>query len=140
MTLLLKNRFASDQQEWETPDNIFGPLNSEFGFTIDVCAAASNTKCPTFFSKEDNALANTWKGICWMNPPFNEIGKWVAKAYKSAGEGALVVCLVPSRTNTNWWHEYCMRGEIRFIKGRPIFKGAKHGLPQPLSIVIFRPH
>ena len=64
--------------------------------------------------------------------------KWIEKAYKeSLKDSTIVVCLVPARTNTNWWHTYCMKGEIRFICGRPKFKGAKHGLPQPLAIVIF---
>ena len=73
-----------------------------------------------------------------MNPPFGVQGKWIKKAYNESLKGTTVVCLMPSRTNTNWWHDYCMKGEIRFVRGRPIFKGAKHGLPQPLSIVIFR--
>jgi len=132
-------KFESKRQDWETPDSIFIPLNEEFGFTLDVCASLINTKCLRFFSVEDNALIQKWEGICFMNPPFGQQGKWVKKAFESAQEGATVVCLLPSRTNTNWWHDYCMKGEIRFIRGRPIFKGAKHGLPQPLSIVIFRP-
>jgi len=49
--------------------------------------------------------------------------------------------LIPARTNTVWWHDYCMKAkEIRFIKGRPKFGDAKHGLPQPLAIVIFAKH
>lgn len=72
-----------------------------------------------------------------MNPPFGSQGKWVQKAYEESLNGITVVCLLPARTNTNWWHDYCMTGEIRFIRGRPKFKGAKHGLPQPLAIVIF---
>lgn len=134
-----KTKFESKRQDWETPDELFQPLNNEFGFTLDVCATPENAKCPQFFSIADNALVKDWRGVCWMNPPFGEQGKWVRKAYQSALEGATVVCLLPSRTNTSWWHDYCMKGEIRFVRGRPKFKGAKHGLPQPLSIVIFTP-
>ena len=130
-------KFESKRQDWETPDSIFDPLNEEFGFTIDVCANDANAKCKDYFSEEDNALEQEWNGVCWMNPPFGEQGKWVKKAYESSESGAIVVCLLPARTNTNWWHEYCMKGEVRFIKGRPKFKGAKYGLPQPLAIVIF---
>ncbi len=134
-----KTKFSSIRQDWETPESIFEPLNEEFGFTLDVCATPNNAKCQKYFTIIDNGLLQQWSGVCWMNPPFGKQGKWVAKAYQSAQEGATVVCLLPSRTNTNWWHDCCMKGEIRFIQGRPIFKGAKHGLPQPLSIVIFRP-
>jgi len=134
-----KFKFGSHKQDWETPDELFEPLDDEFGFTLDVCATPENAKCPQFFTERDDGLSQKWHGVCWMNPPFGEQGKWVKKAYQSSLEGAIVVCLLPARTNTNWWHSYCMKGETRFIQGRPKFKGAKHGLPQPLAIVIFRP-
>lgn len=130
-------KFDSIRQDWETPDSIFQPLNQEFGFTLDVCATKENSKCESFFSPEKDGLSRKWTGVCWMNPPFGSQGKWVQKAYEESLNGITVVCLLPARTNTNWWHDYCMTGEIRFIRGRPKFKGAKHGLPQPLAIVIF---
>ncbi len=133
-----KNRFKSTCQEWETPDEIFVPLDREFNFTLDVAASRDNHKCDLFLSKEQNGLTMSWENnICWLNPPYREVGKWVKKAYQESQEGATVVCLVQSRTNTNWWHDYCMKGEVRFIRGRPRFKGCIHGLPQPLAVVIF---
>jgi len=136
-----KSKFKSENQNWETPDEIFVPLNREFQFTLDVCASKENKKCEKYFDIESNGLTKDWKNeICWMNPPFGEQGKWVKKAYEqSQNENSIVVCLLSARTNTNWWHDYCMKGEIRFIRGRPTFKGAKYGLPQPLAIVIFKP-
>lgn len=134
-----KTKFESKRQDWETPDELFNPLNDEFGFTLDVCATKDNAKCSRFYSMSENGLVQDWEGVCWMNPPFGEQGKWVRKAFESAQEGATVVCLLPSRTNTNWWHDYCMKGEVRFVRGRPKFKGAEHGLPQPLAIVVFTP-
>lgn len=133
-----RTKFKTGRQDWETPDCVFAPLHAEFGFTLDVCATGTSTKCPRFFCKSDDALTQHWSGTCWMNPPFGNQGKWVKKAYEESRNGATVVCLLPARTNTNWWHDYCARGEIRFIRGRPKFKGAAHGLPQPLAIVIFR--
>lgn len=132
-------KFDTGRQDWETPEEIFNPLNQEFNFTTDVCASPENTKCDFFYSEADNALHLKWQGVCWMNPPFGSQGRWVRKAYEESKKGITVVCLLPARTNTSWWHDYCMKGEIRFIRGRPKFKGAKHGLPQPLAIVIFRP-
>ena len=133
-----KTKFETKRQDWETPDSIFEPLNKEFKFTCDVCATKENTKCKGFFTIEDNGLRQNWYGRCWMNPPFGEQSKWVKKAYEESKNGTIVVCLLPARTNTNWWHDYCLKGEVRFIKGRPKFIGAKYGLPQPLAIVIFR--
>jgi phage N-6-adenine-methyltransferase len=131
-------KFESKKQDWETPDEIFEPLDTEFGFTLDVCATEENAKCNVFFSEEDDGLTQDWHGVCWMNPPFGVQGKWVKKAYSESLKGTTVVCLLPARTNTNWFHDYCLKGEVRFVRGRPKFKGAKYGLPQPLMVVIFR--
>lgn len=132
------NRFASNNQEYATPWDLFNKLNDEFNFTLDVCANKINHKCEKYYTEEQNSLLMEWHGVCWMNPPYKDMKKWVIKAYnESRKNDTTVVCLIPARTNTNWWHEYCMKGEIRFIKGRPKFEGCIHGLPQPLAIVIF---
>ncbi len=135
-----KTKFASNRQDWETPDELFVSLDNEFHFTLDVCANKENAKCENWIGIDGDALQEwiKWEGVCWMNPPFGNQGKWVRKAFESSQSGATVVCLLPARTNTNWWHDYVMRGEVRFIRGRPRFKGAKHGLPQPLAVVVFR--
>ncbi len=130
----------SDQ--WSTPKEIFDPLNEEFGFTLDVCALPWNTKCSQYLSPEGNSLSCTWDGVCWMNPPYGrEIGAWIRKAYESSLKGATVVCLVPARTETAWWHDYCLRGEVRFVRGRIHFSdpNGKSGRPRfGSAIVIFK--
>ena len=75
-----------------------------------------------------------------MNPPYGrKIKLWVKKAYESAQSGrANVVCLLPARTDTSWWHDYCMKGEIRFIRGRLKFNNNENSAPFPSAIVIFR--
>ena len=122
---------------WRTKQELFDSLDKQYNFTFDCCANLKNRKTPQY-SSEFHKLDDLSQYICWMNPPFKQVGKWVKKAYNESQKGATVVCLVASRTNTNWWHDYCMKGEVRFIKGRPKFKGNKYGLPQPLAIVIFR--
>lgn len=132
--------YMSKNHEWETPQFLFDGLAAEFGFEIDVCATAKNAKCRKFYIAEDNGLVQSWEGVCWMNPPYGrEIGKWMQKAFESAQEGATVVCLVPARTDTRWWHRYVMRGEIRYLRGRLKFGGAPNSAPFPSAIVIFRP-
>jgi phage N-6-adenine-methyltransferase len=131
--------FSSETDLWATPQDTFDELNKEFGFTLDVCATDDNAKCDRYFTIEDDGLSKAWQGICWMNPPYGrEIGKWMEKAYKSSLAGFTVVCLVPSRTDTRWWHDYAMKGDIRFIKGRLKFGNAKHNAPFPSAIVIFK--
>lgn len=130
------NRFKSNNQSWETPDELFNKLNMEFKFETDVCASSENTKCVKFFTEQDSCLDKTWSGSCWMNPPYKDMKKFIKKAYDERNN-ATTVCLIPARTNTKWWHEYCMKGEVMFICGRPKFKGCVHGLPQPLALVVF---
>jgi len=131
--------FSSKTDEWETPQDLFNELDQEFEFNLDVCATKDNRKCKNFYAKEIDGLKQNWHGVCWMNPPYGrEIGKWVKKAYEESLKGSTVVCLLPSRTDTRWWHDYCMKGEIRFIKGRLKFSGNKYSAPFPSAIVIFR--
>lgn len=131
--------FNRDKTEYETPDDLFRALDNEFHFTLDVAASKYNAKCSKYFTKEENALEIEWgtDEICWMNPPFGrQLKKWVQKAYTESGKGNIVVCLLPARTNTNWWHDYCMKGEIRFLKGQITFKGYERGLWMPFAVVI----
>jgi phage N-6-adenine-methyltransferase len=135
-----KVHFMSERSDWETPQFLFDGLNAEFGFELDVCAAPHNAKCKQYYTATVDGLAQNWTGVCWMNPPYGrEIEKWIRKAFESAENGALVVCLVPARTDTRWWHRYVLRGEIRFLKGRLKFGGSKNSAPFPSAIVIFRP-
>lgn len=139
------NKFASVRQDWDTPDKVFLPLNEEFHFETDLAASPSNTRAPKFFTKEDDGLKQKWQGTCWLNPPFGDKSSkmvdWIKKAWHDTqvDEGLTVVMLIPARTNTKWFHQYCMKAaEVRFICGRPKFGGATHGLPQPLVIVVFK--
>jgi len=132
-------KFESGSQEWETPQWLFDVLNIGFNFSCDVAADEDNTKCVKFMDENLDALTQNWEGVCWMNPPYGQVGKWVKKAFNEFQKGGTtIVALIPARTNTIWWHDYCMGASaIHFIKGRVKFSDAKHGLPQPLAIVIF---
>ena len=131
--------FSSKTDLWATPQSFFDSYNEKYKFTLDVCADDTNHKCENYFTKELDGLKQKWNGICWMNPPYGrEIIKWMKKAYESSLEGTTVVCLVPSRTDTKWWHEYAMKGEIEFIKGRLKFGNSKNSAPFPSAIVIFK--
>ena len=132
---------ASKTVEWETPQSLFDSLHQEFEFTLDVCATEDNAKCARFYTKEEDGLKQEWAGVCWCNPPYGrEIYDWVAKAASVAISGkATTVLLLPSRTDTRWWHEYVEKyGETRFIRGRLKFGGSKDSAPFASVIVIFR--
>jgi phage N-6-adenine-methyltransferase len=130
--------FTSNTDQWATPYDFFYRLNKEFGFTLDVCADDTNHKCEKYFTKEVDGLKQEWTGMCYMNPPYGrEINKWVKKAYEESLKGATVVCLLPARTDTKWFHEYCVKGEIRLVKGRLKFGDSTNSAPFPSCVVIF---
>ncbi|MEE9491240.1 MAG: DNA N-6-adenine-methyltransferase, partial [Dehalococcoidia bacterium] len=133
--------FSSGTGDWATPQEFFERLDAEFHFTLDPCATPDNAKCKHFYTLRDNGLAQPWTGAVFCNPPYgSEIKRWVRKAYREAQAGAAVVCLLPARTDTRWWHGYVMRAhEIRFVKGRLKFGGGASSAPFPSAVVIFRP-
>lgn len=132
--------YSSKKQDYETPQKLYDKLNREFGFTLDPCSTHENAKCKNHYTITENGLKQDWGAeIVFMNPPYGrEISKWVKKAYDESLKGAIVVCLLPARTDTGWWHNYCMKGEIRLIRGRLKFSGSKNSAPFPSAIVIFR--
>ena len=134
---------SSLSDDWGTPQKVFDDLNSEFGFTVDVCASEFNHKVANYFDVERDGLAQTWTGVVWMNPPYGRtIKAWMKKAFEAWQDGATVVCLVPARTDTAWWHDYAAKAtEIRFIRGRLKFvrpNQKSDSAPFPSAIVIFK--
>lgn len=132
--------FSSATDLHSTPQAFFDKLDAEFHFTLDVCATSENAKCGRYYTEQDDGLAQQWSGTVWMNPPYGRaIRRWMEKANEAARAGATVVCLVPARTETNWWHECAIMHEIRFVRGRLKFGGAKHNAPFPSAVVVMRP-
>ena len=119
---------------------LFEDLDREFGFNLDPCATAENAKCERHFTRGDDGLTQEWTGRVFMNPPYGrEIGNWMQKALEAAESTAeLVVCLVPARTDTRWWHDFAVQGEVRFLRGRLRFGDAQTGAPFPSAVVVFR--
>ena len=140
--MINKGLFTSDKQDWETPQDLYDKLDGEFNFTLDPCASHENHKCKKYYTIEDDGLSKSWLGeTVFMNPPYGrEIGDWVKKAYSESRSGkATVVGLLPARTDTKWFHNYCYLYdvEIRFLKGRIKFSGSKNSAPFPSMVVIY---
>lgn len=133
--------FTSNSDEWETPQELYDELDAEFHFDLDPCATQDNAKCETFYTLQENGLKHSWGGYrVFCNPPYSEIGKWVEKCYREGcKDNTTVVLLIPSRTDTRYFHNFIYRrAEIRFIKGRLRFGDKQNNAPFPSMIVIFR--
>lgn len=139
---------SSGNIEWETPDYLFKYFDKIYNFTLDPCCAPENAKCEKFFTKEDSGLFKSWQGHrVFMNPPYGrQIPKWIEKAYNEVYHPACylqttVTCLIPARTDTRYWHDYCAKADkIIFIKGRIRFgknKDFRYPTTFPAAVVIF---
>lgn len=122
--------FSSQRMDWKTPKAVYQILDAEFNFDHDPCPPKHTV----------DGLKTEWGGSSFVNPPYGrELPKWIEKAHTEWKKGKNVVLLIPSRTDTRWWHEYCMKAsEIRFIKGRLKFDDQKNSAPFPSAIVIFK--
>lgn len=101
--------YSSKKEDWETPQWLFDELNKEFHFTLDPCADELNHKCNNYFTIKDNGLEQSWENeIVFCNPPYGrKIRNWIKKAYdESQNHNVIVVLLIPSRTDTTYFHEY----------------------------------
>jgi phage N-6-adenine-methyltransferase len=134
--------FSSNSDDWETPQSFFDQLNRIYHFEVDVCASHHNAKCNNYIIEEYDGLSQDWYNwkSCWLNPPYGrQIGKWVKKAYEESLKGTTVVCLLPARTDTAWFHDYCVKGIVRFVRGRLKFNNHENAAPFPSMVVVFEP-
>lgn len=139
---------TSQKEDWETPQKMFEELNDKYHFTYDLAANDINTKCEKYFSKEDDSLSVSWKdleGNLFLNPPYSrQLKHWIEKAYRESLEkkDGNIVLVIPSRTDTSYWHDYIFhKAEIKFLRGRIKFEflgKSKDPAPFPSAIVIYK--
>lgn len=135
--------FSSQTNEWATPQDFFDRLNTFYLFTLDPCATSENAKCARFFTEAEDGFMQPWAPErVFMNPPYGRaIGKWVKKAYEESLRGATVVCLIPARTDTKWFHSFIWgkAANIVFVQGRIKFGGHSNAAPFPSMVVTYAP-
>ena len=143
--MINKGLFTSDKNYWETPQDFFDELHEKYKFTLDAAATDENAKLPNYYTVEDDALKQKWEGRVSVNPPYGrEIKHWVEKAYKESLEpyNECVVMLIPSRTDTIYWHEYIFgkAKDIDFLKGRLKFEidgEPRDAAPFPSALITY---
>ena len=118
----MKNRSennGSKNDNWETPEYIYKPLNEEFNFDFDPCPINHDLS-------KWNGLECEWGKSNFVNPPYSNPLKdnFIKKGFEEWKKGKTIVFLIPVATDTKIFHEYIYPyAEIRFIKGRVKFKG-----------------
>lgn len=123
--------FSSKSDHWSTPRETYDALHSEFDFTFDPCP---------LFSHQDG-LKVKWTGRVFCNPPYSQISEFIRKGliHLANKDCELLVFLIPSRTDTAWFHDYINgKAEVRFIRGRLKFGDSKNSAPFPSMVVVWR--
>lgn len=150
--------FSRASDLWTTPPALFQALDARYRFGLDAAATADTALCPQWLGPGsplgDNALDVAWstvatgryRPVVWLNPPYSQCRPFVAKAADERTRGCTVVCLLPARTDTRWWHESVWDGRsprvgvrVEFLRGRLRFGSANTGAPFPSVVVTFVP-
>ncbi len=128
-------RHSSKRDSRVTPPELYAALDAEFGpFTLDPCPLDTSSIAGASLWGKDG-LRGDWCGHrVFCNPPYTDIGPWLAKAT----EALVAVYLLPVRSDCPWWHDYALHAnELRFIRGRLRFGGMSGGAPFPSVVVVF---
>lgn len=154
------------RDDWRTPRDLYDRLDAQFTFLVDGAADDTNHLCRYWYGPgsalaEDALALPDWHcGIAdatnvapvnriFLNPPYSRVADFVRKARAEADAGnALVVLLLPARTDTKWFHD-CIwdptanaphtRAEINFLRGRLKFSESANSAPFPSMLVVLRP-
>ena len=115
-----------------TPEEIWEDLSKEFKFTVDACASSKNHLVKRYWTKENSALDKNWDNeVVYCHPMYDgKIPKFVKKSFE---HNCLTVFLLPSSTNSVYFHKYFWdfskhqpkkNVEVRFLKKA---KDLEHG-------------
>ena len=127
----------SKTDKWQTPAEVYDPLNAEFHFTYDPCPI-------TWKEGDPDGLSTDWGSSTFCNPPYSQVAKWIKKAHDEWRKGKTVVMLINAITDTKAFHEYIYgKAELRFLKGRvkfidPTRPSLKQPSPKPSMVVVFK--
>ena len=114
-----KYNFMQKRNDYLTPPdaldavfNFLSGLNIEHNgvFDLDACASQKNIPAKNYYIEGiKDGLNEPWQGLTYCNPPFNDCGKWLKKAYEEFKKGVVCCLLIPARTETAYWHKYILQ-------------------------------
>lgn len=138
-------RRGKSKQTYGTPDDFLDAVRSHFGrIAFDLAATHENAVAPRHFSPVDDALLQPWNQLrigrewAWLNPPFDDIGRWAAKCAREAARGARILFLVPASIGSNWFRDHVYpHATVHALNGRLTFKGETQPYPKDCMLCVF---
>lgn len=138
---------STGEVDWYTPPALLESLYSIFGiFDLDPCSPTTDKKnapvrARVHFTQDDDGLILPWNGTVFLNPPYGRtIALWVHKAKSEIEKGTAktIVALLPSRTDTKWWHDHIATdAHVIFLRGRLSFGAGGQSAPFPSALVLW---
>lgn len=126
-----------------TPRSFIQAVEREFGALVfDLASDGKNNIAPMYYTPAEDSLSQAWSwitgGFAWLNPPYDDIGKWAKKAYTESLLGTKILMLVPASVGSNWYRDFVYgKAEVRFLNGRLTFVGHKTGYPKDLMLIVY---
>lgn len=131
-----------------TPPEFLARINDAFGaIDLDPCGHALSpvvAKRRILLEEGGDGFVDDWSGgLAFVNPPFSETLLWLKRAHDqwSRGHVGSIVCLVPARTDSRWFHEtLTVEADIFLLLGRLRFadiRGRSQHTPFSLMLVAF---
>ncbi len=108
---------SDSKQDYGTPDALVSVLEEVKGrpFDVDLAATEDNSKARQCITPEMDSLRISWAGsytdgeMCWLNPPFANIGDWAEKCAQEttgAHNWLSIYLLVPASIGAAWYRHY----------------------------------
>lgn len=150
--------FSAKKDDWCTPQEVLDAIAWMGPIRLDPCSNKNSIVPAVFkYDLEDgfDGLKQPWgysemvnhygsgvkQGLIFINPPYGKtISQWTKRAVNTflCHPGDEIVMLVPSRTDTKWWHEVTQFTKaVCFWKGRLQFLGATSSAPFPSALLYF---
>jgi phage N-6-adenine-methyltransferase len=133
----------SEKDVWQTPDELWRPINEMQNIDLDPCAGDGTCIGDTNYTVADDGLEQSWEGVVWLNPPFSQKMQWFEKAQAELDSIETLYVVTPDSTNVqSWWHDtlaqFCSwvwfsYGRVQYVDpetnekaGSPSFGSALH--------------
>jgi phage N-6-adenine-methyltransferase len=123
------------QGVYRTDPAFMAVIKEKYRIIGDLAADDDNYQSPLYLTDKEDSLSVDWKefyeicrnsegdGWLWLNPPYDNIGKWAEKCAKASAEGVKILFLVPAAVGSNWYAKYVEDfASVDFLNGRLVFE------------------
>lgn len=130
---------GKSKQDYGTPRDFLDAVEHKFGkIKWDLAAHEGNHVVKNFIGEGRNSLSVSWhkyKGLLWLNPPFDNIEVWAEKCALESELGAKIVLFVPASVGSNWFADHVFdKSRVYATRPRITFVGCDDPYPKDMIL------